>query len=265
MNFAYIKDKALVVFGTLVLSVLLLLANGMGLVKPVYSSLNAVVRPVEFWMGRVALGIRNTFSTITSITSLKSQNSDLKIEKAKLEAQLGKLNEIQKENESLRTQLSLRPSKKWKLEMVRLLGIDHEVGAEHIIVDKGENFKVEVGDPVILGDMLIGQVSDVFEATARVKLVSNRDSNIYAIDQNTRAKGIIRGSLDGVVMEDILGNEKINSGDTIVTWSDKLPGGLVIGRIKSIDKNPTSATQKAFVDVGLSFEDISYAFVVIDR
>lgn len=262
MDLKYLREKGVRLLLGIVLCVMLILVDGMGWIRPVYSAVNYVVEPIEFWIGRTTTGVGNLLGTILEIGNLRHENSELRVENAKLNSDIANLGELQKENETLRTQLSMNLPTEWELVMVRVLGIDREGLSGHIIIDAGSDEGLESGQVVILGKLLVGEVRDVYETTSRVRLVSSPNSNIVAMDQETGAKGLVHGSLDGIVLEDVLENEQLNNGDTVMVWSDKMPSGLMIGRITSIDSQPTAATLRAVIDPGVSLEDIDILFVV---
>ena len=263
MDAEYFKTVGVKVIGGIAISLLLILSDGMGWIEPVYSVGNYMFEPMAYWTSRTVGGVENIGGTFFQIGSLRSDNAKLLAENAGLVAQVGKLSEVQRENEILRSQLGIELTKDWNLKKVRILGIDRSGVAEHVIIDGGSDDGIVEGDIVILGDLLIGEVRDVFRSTARVRLVSNRNSNIYAIDQKTGAKGLVRGSLDGIVMEEVLENEKLEVGDVVITWDDEIPGGLVIGSITKTEEVPTSSTKTAFIETGFSLEDVYYVFVVL--
>ncbi|MEA3357682.1 MAG: rod shape-determining protein MreC, partial [Patescibacteria group bacterium] len=209
-------------------------------------------------------GIDHFISTIWEIGSLRSRNADLEVDNALLRAELGELKEIREENAALRQQVGVEMTMGWNLNLVRVLGIDIQRFAGYVLIDAGRDENIGVGDAVVLGNILIGEVRDVYKSTSRVRLVSNQNSNIMGVAQETRAKGLVHGSLDGIVMEEVLENEELKKGDLVVTWQDDIPDNLVIGEIIEIDDNPTASTKSARLESGLDLGALDYVFVVMD-
>lgn len=264
MDIDYLKKTGVRLVIGLVVSFFLLLSDGMGWTQSVYSFGNYIAEPVVFWTNEFGMWVQNTAATISQIGSLRSENARLSMEVADLTSELGKLSEVEIENEALRTQLGIKLTKEWTLERVRILGLDERGVSEFVLIDGGRDQGIEVGDVVIYGDILVGEVREVFRSTARVRLVSNQSSNIAVVDQRTRAKGLVRGSLEGIVMEEVLENEQLEEGDIVITWEDDIPGGLVVGLIIDVEEVPTSATKRGFIEQGFSLEDLQYVFVVTD-
>lgn len=264
MDIDYFKANVLRILYGVMICLFVVLVEGAGWMQSVYSWGNFVLEPANFWSGRVVVGVEDFFSTVFEIGSLRSENSELKIDNAKLEAENSKTKEILEENEALRKQVGIEGVEKNDLQLVRILGIDKNGLSDHIIIDAGKDEDISKGDIVVLGDMLIGEIRDSYETTSRVRLVSNQKSNIIAIDQQTRAKGLVHGSLEGIVMEEVLESEELNEGDVVLAWSENIPSGLVIGKISRIEVLSTSSTQKAYLETGLNVEDLSYVFVVLN-
>jgi rod shape-determining protein MreC len=262
MDSNYLRENILKLLGGIIICIFLILADGMGWLSGVYSAGNLVANPIRFWLGRTVEGVENVGLTVLDISNLRSENSELVIENAKLEAELENCKELRKQNEALKTQLDIDIEEDFELEMARVLGIDREGEAQHIIIDKGSDNGLEKGDPVVLGRILVGEVRDVFDSTSRVRLISNQNSNVSVISEETRAKGLLHGTLEGLVMEDILENEKIEEGNTIMVWSDDFPNGLVVGEVREVKIVPTSSTKEAVVQSPLNFEDLNYVFLI---
>ncbi|MBN1618816.1 rod shape-determining protein MreC [Candidatus Dojkabacteria bacterium] len=264
MDIDYLKKTIRSFVVGILICVFMLLLDGMGWIDPVYSSVNFVMEPLEYFAGRSVVSVQGFFSTITQIGVLSSQNNELKIDNAKLLAQISNIKEIEVENELLKDQLELTDDKEWQLEKARVLGLENESTVGSIVIDIGEDKDVHKNDVVIIGMIYLGRVSAVYKSTATVQLITDYNSNIICLDQETRAKGIVHGSLDGLVFEDVLENEELNVGDTVITWEDDIPQDLIIGKISKLEDSPTSSTKKSYVDIGFAIEDVDYVFVVID-
>lgn len=264
MDIDYLRKNGIVLVAGIAASLFCMLAYGLGWFKPLYVGVNFVLQPVAYWGRETVEGIRNVSETVSQISSLRAENAKMKAEVTQLQARLGVCAEVENENQILRSQLGIPLTENWKLVKARVLGVDVYGIAEYVIIDRGTDDGIKTGLPVILGDVLVGEVRETYNSISKIRLISNIGSNIYSIDQNTNAKGLVRGSLQGVVMEDILENEIINIGDTIISWEDEIPGNLVIGTVVRIEDVPTSSTKKAYIEPGYSLEDIQYVFIVME-
>ncbi|MFH1547281.1 MAG: rod shape-determining protein MreC [bacterium] len=265
MDFENIKKVALNCVIGVAISLFFLLINGLGAFGFLYDWGNYISEPINYGIGQFTDGVRNTISTILEISTLREKNSTLITENEMLLSQLEEDSELKLQNEILLAQLQSEPTKNMTLLLARILGIDLKGVSEHVVIDLGSDDGIEVGDAVVIGDILVGEVRDVYKSTSRVRLVTNRNSNIVVLDRNTRAKGLVRGSLEGLVMEEILENENVNTGDVIIVWSDSYPTNLIIGTVDSVEEDQTSSTKKAILSPGVSLENLNYVFVVKDE
>lgn len=264
MDLGYFKKHSLRILAGVIFCLFLVLIDGLGWLGPLYSWGNYVLKPIQYWVGRSVDGLGNVVSTVLEVGNLRNKNNELRVKNAELKAELSKYSEIEKENEALRKQVDIEDADKMKLKMVRILGIDRNGLAEHVIIDAGEDEDVSIGDVIIIGDIYLGEVRNVYKSTSKVRLITNQNSNVVAIDQETGAKGLVRGGLSGIVIEEVLENEELNVGDRVVAWSDDVPSGLFIGEITKVENQPTSSTKKAFLDSGINIEELGYVFVVLD-
>jgi cell shape-determining protein MreC len=98
-----------------------------------------------------------------------------------------------------------------------------------------------------------------------------------AIDQQTRALGLVQGQLGGqLVMVQVQATDPVAVGDTIVSAGLTLtdaggagigrspyPRGLLIGTIQALELDPDGLTQVAFVRSALDFAQIGRLLVVL--
>lgn len=262
MNFDDIKKVAVESTIGVVVSLLFLLLNGMGMFSFLYNWANYLAEPIIFGVGQVSESTSQFFSTFIQIKSLKSDNIVLEKENSKLSAEIEKNKEIQLQNEILLSQIGTELTKKWELSEARILGVDQSGPSEHVVIDLGSDDDIEVGDPVIIGEILVGDVREVYKSTARVRLITNRNSNVSVMDRDTRAKGLVRGSLEGLIIEDVLESEDLAEGDIIISWSDELPDSLIVGTIRNLVDDPSATTRTAYIEPAVSLENLDYVFVM---
>jgi rod shape-determining protein MreC len=265
MDFENIKKVGIRTGIGIAVSVFLLLVNGLGSLDFLYDFGNYLSEPITFGIGQFSEGVENLLFTIIEIGYLKEENQSVINENLALKAEIGKSVEVELQNEILNTQLNSIPTQNTPLILARILGVDRSGISEHVVVDLGSDDGIEVGNAVVIGDILVGDIRDVYKTTSRVRLVTNRNSNIVSMNRNTRAKGLVRGSLDGLVMEEILESEDVNVDDVIIVWSDNFPRDLVIGTVVSVQNDPTASTKKAYLDPGVSLENLNYVFIVLDE
>jgi rod shape-determining protein MreC len=237
--------------------------------------------PVRSAFGSVGSGITGFFTTIGEIDRLRSENDRLRAQLAGAEARLAELREAAAENAELRGLLGLTTSLQMELLPVRILGRDPGNFTWEVGIDAGTDDGLRVGMPVVADadgvGALAGSVVAAGSDSATVRLVVDARSSVVAIDQESRALGLVQGQLGGqLVMIQVRASDAIAVGDTVVSAGLTLtdaggaaigrspyPRGLLIGRIQALELDPDGLTQTAFVRPAVDFSSVTRLLVVV--
>lgn len=140
---------------------------------------------------------------------------------------------------------------------------------ESIVIDQGSTSGVAVGQTVVYKNNVLGQVKEVRDHAALVRLVSSNGVSFPAKTSATNAIGVLRGSGNNtMVLDNVVLSDELRVGDMVVTalgeniTSKGYPPGLIIGKIVSVEKNPSSLFQRASVIGLVDVTKISLVFVV---
>ncbi|MFQ5543346.1 MAG: rod shape-determining protein MreC [Nitrospiria bacterium] len=125
-----------------------------------------------------------------------------------------------------------------------------------IMINKGKRDGVQPDMGVLVPDGVIGKVVNIGPDYAQIQLISDRNSAIGAIVQETRDAGIAQGMNAGTLRLKYLQHDsKVETGDRVVTsgMEGSFPKGLYIGEVVEI-KNDKSLK---FLQVKISTTDLS--------
>ena len=264
-----------------VVSLLLLLASRTPQALTVQEATAHALDPVRSALSGVGAGISGFFTAIGEIDQLRSENERLRRELAGAEARLAELREAAAENAELRGLLGLTTSLQMDLLPVRILGRDPSNFTWEVGIDAGTDDGVRVGMPVVAAadgaGALAGSVVAAASDSATVRLVVDTRASVVAIDQQSRALGLVQGQLGGqLVMVQLRATDQVAVGDTIVsaglTLSDAggagigrspYPRGLLIGTIQALELDADGLTQTAFVRPAVDFSTVERLLVVL--
>ena len=126
--------------------------------------------PVRAWEG-----VRDQFS---SRSELIAENERLKAESLLMQRRVQKLAALTEQNVRLRELLNSAALVDDKVLVSELIGVDPNPFTQRIMIDKGENDGVFVGQPVLDASGLMGQVVEVMPYTARVLLLTDTTHSI---------------------------------------------------------------------------------------
>ena len=264
-----------------VVSLLLLLASRTPQALTVQEATAHALDPVRSALSSVGAGISGFFTAIGEIDQLRSENDRLRSELAGAQARLAELREAAAENAELRGLLGLTTSLQMDLLPVRILGRDPSNFTWEVGIDAGTDDGVRVGMPVVAAadgaGALAGSVVAAASDSATVRLVVDTRASVVAIDQQSRALGLVQGQLGGqLVMVQLRATDQVAVGDTIVsaglTLSDAggagigrspYPRGLLIGTIQALELDADGLTQTAFVRPAVDFSTVERLLVVL--
>ncbi len=185
-----------------------------------------------------------------------------------------KMNQLKEDNNALRDQFATSSINPSKLLPAKIIGLPQFVPGislpEQVILDQGANEGIQKGMPVVVKNVLIGEVAQVEPTTSLVTLTSNPTVSFTAQTQNTQTLGIVRGEgADKVALVNVELSDNLKIGDIVVTKGDKnlvgqgLPPGLVIGKITAINKSPSALYQSAAIQNPVNITRVSEVFVML--
>ena len=112
------------------------------------------------------------------------------------------------------------------------------------------------------GGLLVGRVEEVYDTVSKVSYITDSNSNVPVVDQRSRTKGLVHGSLEGLVMEEILQQEDIKEGDRIVTLGDQYPEGFLIGTVRQVIMTDTSSKKTAILEAAVDYSDLEKVYII---
>jgi rod shape-determining protein MreC len=264
-----------------VISLLLLLASRTAPALTVQEVTARALDPVRGAIASLGAGISGVFEAIGEIDRLRSENDRLRSQLSSAEARLAELREAAAENAELRGLLGLTTSLQMDLLPVRIVARDPSNYTWEVGIDAGTNDGVQVGMPVVAAAVgagaLAGSVVAVGPESATVRLVVDARASVVAIDQQSRALGLVRGQLGGqLVMVQVRATDHVAVGDTVVSaglvltdasgaWVGRspYPRGLLLGQIQAVVLDPDALTRTAFVRPAVDFSAIERLLVVL--
>ena len=204
---------------------------------------------------------------LTDVASAKSDN--LKLSRHLIEASLraARYTKDHYENIRLRRMLNFDLQIPYKLVPVEVVGLNPNPAVKSITVNAGENKGIKVNMPAVTADGIVGKIIAVSSNSAAVQFLIDHNCKVSAIDQNSRAMGIVRWEGGRFLkMGDVPVDNKVAVGDTIVSsgLGGIFPPGLIIGTVV-YQKDPEAALFKDIaVKPAVNFSSLEEVFVIIN-
>lgn len=173
---------------------------------------------------------------------LLKENTRLKQKQIYLQAQVQKLRALEAENQELRELLQSAGKENDSFSEARLIHVDSDPFRHQIMLNKGTQNGVEVGQPVIDSDGLVGVVLGVNEKTSRVLLLTDAGFAVPVQSVRSGERAIATGSGTGGQMRlnYVTSTADFVEGDQLVTsgLGGRFPAGYPVGVITSILHDP---------------------------
>jgi len=238
----------------------------------------SALQPFEVAVERVARPFRDAYGWTKELFTARSENERLKAENEQLQQQVIQNESALQENVHLKALLAYRSSPAFPVDYK---GVSAEVIArpsgsfdQTIVVSAGSDDGVVPEAPVVTADGLVGTVTSVTGGAARVRLLTDEQSAVSAIDLRTNADGVVRHgpSGDALVLDRVTKKENVNVGDEIITagWrsgqlASLYPKGIKIGEVTFVGRLSTDLYQQVQVVSGVDFSGLDSVFVLVSK
>ena len=195
-----------------------------------------------------------------TLTALREQNEQLR-------RLLSDTEEYRQEAERLRALLDMKQASGVRGKTAEVIGRSLSAWDQSITIGLGSEDGVESGMTVMGSTGVVGQVTRVNPTTATVRLLVDPNSGAAVIVQSSRANGIVRGSIDGMLyLEDIEDDKIPEVGDVIITsgLGGSYSRGLIVGSVVSVSRTPGTAGGSIVVSPNDRADMLEEVIVVMD-
>jgi rod shape-determining protein MreC len=270
--------RRIVVAVLLLLSVALLTAyfreSDSGVAHSVQDGVLTVVSPLQSGTATLTEPFRDAWNWVGDLFSAKSENKALKQEVQQLRAGLARELTTQAENDQLRALLSFQEARVFpkdvELVTARVVARSTSAWYSTATINAGSADGVEVYDPVVNGQGLVGRVTKVNLNAAQVMLVTDQQSFVDAMiepgDETGSAQGIVSGSVTGDITLDYVDkNEKVEVGQYVVTSGRNgsvFVKGIPIGQVESVGRQDVELYQSIAIKPFVDFRKVDIVQVI---
>lgn len=205
------------------------------------------------------------------------RTEDVFLENEELRRQLREANDklveyenIKRENEQFREFLQLKENNPdYDFETATVIGRDSTSRFGSFTIDKGSVDGIEVADPVITSDGLVGIVWEVGLTYSHVRTVIDISVDVGVYSISTRDSGIVSGDIalssEGLCKLHYLPkNSGISAGELIVTSGigGVFPKNLVVGTVRSIELDSNGLSLSAAIEPAADIAGVTDVLVI---
>lgn len=250
-------------WGFIFLSVLLLLFSSFGFLKS-FSG---------FLQKRTAQALGVPYHIFQSLPFVSESQRVKKIEQENLDlrSRIFSIEKLRAENEALSDQFKVAHPRSTLLLPARVLGAPSFVPGvsppSYFILDKGLNDGVKKGQTVLVRNIFLGQIIDVSSDNSKASLVYNSLLSFTAKTERG-AVGVVKTEDGEMTLGNVLLSDELKKDDLVYTKGDaSLENGigilpdLLVGKIVSLEKNPSALFQKGRLKTLVNLNNLSVVFI----
>lgn len=240
-------------------------ARTAGRVDFVTSGVKTLLSPISRPLGTLSASSTDFFSGLFAARRLTEENRRLRQLAGVASSYTEQINRLEDEVERLRSMQKFGPIPGKVRVPAQVIG--YSLFENRLTLDVGSHQGITVGAPVEAPDGLVGTVQTVEAERCDVQLLTSRGLTIGAIDmsRNPPPAALLRGE-SGPTLTLTFQDPKtpVEIGDRIATsgFSDRIPRGIMIGRVISVSQDEEFGSLRAKVDPGVNIGSLREVHVL---
>ncbi len=178
---------------------------------------------------------------VKSEQNLRRENTALRAELVQAQVRLQKLSELSAENARLRGLVNTPLIIDGRVLIAEIIGIDPNPLNHIIIINKGSADRLQEGQTILDDKGIMGQIISVYPHSARVMLLSDKDSSVSVRLERTGMRAIVSGKGDygELEMQYVPSSTDIRIGDQIYSsgLGERYPAGYLVGSVSKVQRH----------------------------
>lgn len=229
-----------------------------GPLHSVTDTIASVLSPIEEGASRALKPARDLVNWFDETFEARGQNDELQVEVSELREQVSLLQREVDLRDEIGEVGSLDGTDGFEEVAAQIIGRSSATYLAKLDIDKGASAGLARDDPVVVGEGLIGRVSDVTGGGATVTLISGADSSVTARvleDGPTGSLAPIVGEPGTLLFDVIASDKEVRGGSMLVTASftdgeltGLFPQGIPVGEVTSARATDRAVGQRIEVE-----------------
>jgi rod shape-determining protein MreC len=212
--------------------------------------------------------LRDFWRNYFFLAEARQENLRLKAQIELLEIENSGYQEVLLTNKRLQDLLNIQEKSDDPILPAMVTGWDSSGMFKSIIIDKGSREGVAINMAVVNSEGVVGRVVSVSPHYSQALLVTDQNSAIDGLVQNSRGRGMVKGSgSDECYFDYAIKTCEIKPGDAIVTsgLGGVFPKGLCLGRVKSVDESPYKLFKDVRVVPAVNFNKLEEVLIIMTK
>ena len=233
----------------ILLAIVLMLMDQRGHYVPrIRSAMELAFEPVFHIVGWPGKALESLDRHTRARRELRAENKQLQQQLLKIEGSVQIQAALRQENQRLRDLLEATRGRAFTFQFAEMQRVDLDPFSHKVWIDRGVDEGVFIGQAVIDGLGIVGQVEDVHWHFSTVRLISDPDHALPVQINRTGLRTVAYGSgeTSHLLMPNVPMQADVTPGDMIVTsgLGDRFPAGFPVGEVERVerDRGETFAT-----------------------
>ncbi|GBE07904.1 cell shape-determining protein MreC [bacterium BMS3Bbin11] len=205
--------------------------------------LQTVVYPIMFVSSIPREVIYGVTGSMEKSENLQTNNESLRQENLLLRSRLKKLHSLEADNRRLKRLLGQSDQIAERVLLAELVEVSLEPYTQQISLNKGSRDDVYVGQPVINGDGVIGQVVHTSQFQSTVTLLTDPSSAVPVMVMRNGLRGVLFGTgvRNRLTMPYLTADADIRVGDLLITsgMGGRFPTGYPVATVTDVEQEPS--------------------------
>lgn len=209
------------------------------IVEEVRARINDAFAPILELVAEPAATVRSYLDEGRSFLAVHQENMRLSEINERLLKWQTVARQVEEENRILRDLLNFQVGPQARYISARIISDDGGTFSESMLIYAGAKEGVKNGQAVVSGEGLIGRIAGVANRSARVLLITDLNSRIPVMIEQSRARGILAGRNENKPnLEKLPPGVIVSPGDRVVTsgHGGAFPQGIPVGLVSFVDE-----------------------------
>jgi rod shape-determining protein MreC len=227
------------------------------------------VTPIQYAVNYPTDLYRGISRNLKSYQTLQQENQNLRQQQYVLTAKLQQFQSLQQENHRLRALLKSSPKTDEEMTIASLLAVAMDPFQQILTLAKGKLQGVQLGQPVLDDNGVIGQIMRVKPSSSEVLLVTDTRSAVPVVNSRNGIRSIAIGtnSIDAMKLLHISNTADLKVGDLFVTsgMGQRFPEGYPVGIVESVTQQPGESFAEVLMKPAAKIDRTRFVLLVKSR
>ncbi len=220
-------------------------------VPRIRNTLEFALEPVFYLIGWPARALQSFAEYTSARQELITENQRLLKQLLDTAGSVQTQAALHQENQRLRHLLDATRGRTYSFKFAEMIRVDLDPYSHKVWIDRGAAEGVFVGQAVIDGLGIVGQVENVLRHSSSVRLISDPDHAlpVQIIRTGLRSVAYGSGKTSYLLMPNVPLQADISPGDVVVTsgLGDRFPAGFPVGQVERVERDGTGTFARVYL------------------